>query len=116
MLFPCGETLAAGLRAEVLGHRFCGQPAAPTHHPTAAEIPLWEYTVPKRSREARFVYYKHTGKQNTELKTFPRALTKRYSNRTQVCSHTVMCLPAHDFEVSLQATNSREGKKTCNSL
>lgn len=120
--FSCGDALAAGLRAQALQQSLEGRrPPGSANTPSDRGrdmTPLSEWTVPKQSCKARFVYYKHTGKQNLELKTFPEVLIKHYSNRTQVCFHTVMCLPAHAFEVSFQAKNSREEKKknNCNSL
>lgn len=52
------------------------------------------------------------GEQNIKLTTFPQALIKQYPNRTRVFFfNTVMCLPAHAFEVFFQAINSGKGKK-----
>lgn len=80
------------------------QPAAQTHHQTAYKITLCQSLQYRSNLVKPVCVHEH----NTELKTFPKVLIKHYSNRTQVSFHTVMCLPAHAFEVSFQATNSRE--------
>lgn len=52
------------------------------------------------------------GEQNIKLTTFPQALIKQYPNRTRVFFfNTVMCLPAHAFEVFFSSYKLRKGEK-----
>lgn len=87
------------------------QPAAQTHRQTAHEVTLCQSIQYQSNLVKTVCICEH----NPELKTLPKVLIKHYSNRTRVCFHTVMCLPAYAFEVSFQALNSRE-ENNCNPL
>lgn len=113
MLFSHGDTLVVSFRAKVLKQRAWSADILPTgcstnSPPNCLHYPLPECTAPGQSHKARFVYQELTGEQNIKLKTLPQVLIRHYPNTTRVCFHTVMCLPAHAFEVFFQAINSRE--------